>query len=1194
MKKVVVHGVHRSGTSFCASMLEKAGLWFSDDEFKMPAQADNPKGFWERTDVTSLNDEMLASIGLTWFSFQDKLSDSQQRELKKKYGSAIEEVCARLDVNNSWFLKDPRLSLTWPIWQSYLAPTDHIVVHRHPYAVAQSLNARNGISINQGLIFWYQQMRCIASGLKNEKNIHYLNFSTTDSLQGWHSVFSKIFDDETSLLNLDEKAITEQFDATLVHHTSNESNGIQYKLQELVENARQLCEAGKLSDLLLLPEIESSSVELLDLGDTTAKYLNLQSRLTELEMELSSSRNAEKRAQKVYDDVTNELSSCQGVNSKLQSSYEKVENKLYNLRDANSHLQKTCDNFEASNMRLKESYDDIEAKLTGLQKESVKVKGELKSIQEELSDSKNENTRLQSLYDEISNKLQQSNEKIESLNERLIQIAVIVKRQLTSKRAILPSVLTKLKLIKPINLHEALNIAVFNQPSSDLAVLKKLDSSRYLLLKTLFKNPKMLIDKFSISRLLMGIKLLIGSKDSNPNIRQALEGYTQVSHENSEQLDLYTPENVTNNERIEFKQFSNPTVSIVIPVYNEYETTLSCLQSIKSNTDSNEIEYQIIIADDASTDQTCAISEYVSGIQVIRNKENLGFLKNCNNALNQTNSDYILLLNNDTNVQQGWLSELLEHLQSDNSIGVVGPKFVYPDGRLQEAGGIIFGDGSGWNYGRFDSPDLPQYNFYREVDYISGACLLFSNKLWKTVGGFDTQFTPAYYEDTDFCFQVRDLGYKVKYVPTSVVVHFEGVSHGSDEGSGIKKYQVRNKEIFLKKWQNALSQNHYVDSNFVFKARNHGNAKKTLLFIDHYVPFYDKDAGSKVAQRYIELMLEEGVQVIFIGDNFFPHQPYTAELQKMGVEVLHGEYFKNNWFDWLTENQQHIDTVYFNRPHITQVYIDKVCSLEKPPFLVYHGADLHYLRVQRENELGINNSDITAEQWKAIELDIMRKCDLSLWLSDLEVELVRKEDADINVSLMPMYWFGENALEQKLNAVDKNNIIFVGSFGHPPNVDGLEWFLKEVFPALVEGLPDVKLTIIGSNCPEKIHKLESANINVLGYVDEQKLEESYKDAKVSIVPLRYGAGVKGKVIESMKFGVPVVTTSIGAEGLPGNADSYLSITDSAEGFIEQLISLLTDDQTWKGKALNTQQVLTESFSRQTAVDVINSMFRKNN
>jgi len=195
---------------------------------------------------------------------------------------------------------------------------------------------------------------------------------------------------------------------------------------------------------------------------------------------------------------------------------------------------------------------------------------------------------------------------------------------------------------------------------------------------------------------------------------------------------------------------------------------------------------------------------------------------------------------------------------------------------------------------------------------------------------------------------------------------------------------------------------------------------------------------------------------------------------------------------------------------------------------------------------------------------------------------------------MPMYWFGENALEQKLNAVDKNNIIFVGSFGHPPNVDGLEWFLKEVFPALVEGLPDVKLTIIGSNCPEKIHKLESANINVLGYVDEQKLEESYKDAKVSIVPLRYGAGVKGKVIESMKFGVPVVTTSIGAEGLPGNADSYLSITDSAEGFIEQLISLLTDDQTWKGKALNTQQVLTESFSRQTAVDVINSMFRKNN
>lgn len=1079
MKKIVVHGVHRSGTSLCGSLLEKSGLWFAEDEMKMPAQPDNPEGFWERLDVTGLNDAILGSQSLTWFTLLAKFEQKQRSPLIQSFDDEIKAVSQRLDRHDNWFLKDPRLSITWTLWKKHLAPTEHLVVHRHPVSIAKSLQRRNNIPLNIGLIFWYHQIRMIASSLVDEVNVDHINlFAEEQSVSSLSDIFNKVLNTDSGQFTIDEDIIRSVIKSDLIHHQSSFDDIHQTDSLSIIQDAWQLSSQGRFSELLLLPDINKQSLSIDVLSDTYSDLIQQRSRLNEL---------------------------------------------------------------ERLNLDLEQQVSVFNTQLSDLRQQQVKT-------------------------------------------------ASLIKRYKFSSTGILSIVLAKLKLANIEPLQSAYNSATKDLSADDLVQLGKDDSTRFLMLRAMANEPKAFIRKLTFKRILAGLKILLNKDGDNQSARQALKAYSDVEYKKTIEL-FPIPDDVVTLPGLNFIIPKSPLVSVVIPVYNEYSTTLSCLKSIKKNTDSSSIPYEIIIADDASSDATMEIEKHVQGVRVVRSQGNLGFLENCNNAIEHVRGKYVLLLNNDTNVQIGWLSELLETLQSDESIGVVGSKFVYPDGRLQEAGGIIFSDANGWNYGRFDHPDLPEYNFVRDVDYVSGACLLFSTKHWNSLGGFDTRFVPAYYEDTDFCFQTRAQGLRVVYQPSSVVVHFEGVSHGQDENSGIKKHQVENKVAFREKWSDVLNKDHYSDSKSLFKARSHGKKQKILVFIDHYVPEYDKDAGSKVAQRYIELMVEEGIRVIFIGDNFFPSQPYTQELQSMGVEVLYGKYYENNWLDWLNENCQFIDTIYLNRPHISVKYIDKIRALKHVPYLAYHGADLHYLRVEREAGLGISDSKLSSDQWKKIEYDIMRKCDVSLWLSDLEVELVSKEDPSINVELKPMCWFDSKDIAFTSTVTDKPNLLFVGSFGHPPNLDGLNWFLTHIFPSIIEHDSNVLLTIIGSGCPVQIHELESDNIRVLGYVTEAELMSAYGEARVSIVPLRYGAGVKGKVIESMRFGVPVLTTGIGAEGLPGEPGSYLSIKDSESGFTQELIKLLSDELLLIEKIEKIKTILSTEFSRKTAVNALNKMFR---
>lgn len=645
---------------------------------------------------------------------------------------------------------------------------------------------------------------------------------------------------------------------------------------------------------------------------------------------------------------------------------------------------------------------------------------------------------------------------------------------------------------------------------------------------------------------------------------------------------------ITEYEKLNFLTWDKPEVSIIIPVYNQFDYTYNCLKSILQN--SRNVNYEIIVANDCSTDLTTKVDEVVSGITLINNQTNLRFLKNCNNAAKYAKGKYLLFLNNDTQVQENWLEPLITLIESDKKIGLVGSKLVYPDGKLQEAGGIFWRDASAWNYGNRSDPNEPEYNYVKEVDYISGASIMISNKLWQEIGGFDENFAPAYCEDSDLAFTVRSKGYKVMYQPKSVVVHFEGISNGTDTSSGQKAYQVLNQKKFHEKWKNVLEREHFPNGENVFWARDRSKKKRTILFIDHYVPTYDKDAGSRTIYQYLKLVAEMAYNVKFIGDNFYKSEPYTTELEQMGIEVLYGSYYANHWKDWIKENGSYLDIVFMNRPHISEKYIDYIKAYTNSK-IIYNVCDLHFLRERRQYEITQDTSLlVSAERWEKIEYDIMDKADIVFTLSTYERDVINSYFKMNKAMLCPIFIY-DQFKEVNIKPKDKSDIIFVGGFRHVPNVDGVAWFIKDIYPLIQSKIPNIKFHIVGSDVPDKIKNMVNEGIVLHGFVSDTLLEELYKKCRVCIIPLRFGAGVKGKTIEAMYQQIAIVSTSTGLEGLDG-IEKCISPKDSAEDFANQVVELYQNEEKVVLQAKSNLNYVQQHFSKESAKELFEMVFEK--
>lgn len=621
-----------------------------------------------------------------------------------------------------------------------------------------------------------------------------------------------------------------------------------------------------------------------------------------------------------------------------------------------------------------------------------------------------------------------------------------------------------------------------------------------------------------------------------------------------------------------FPEFKDIAVSIVIPVYNNWVYTKLCLQSILNNTDG--VSYEVIIADDCSTDETRDIKKYVKNINVVRNSENLRFLKNCNNAAQYAKGKYILFLNNDTQVQSGWLKHLVETIEQDDSIGLVGSKLIYPDGTLQEAGGIIYSDASGYNFGRNDNPNRICYNYKKEADYISGASILLKTSLWKKLGGFDETFAPAYYEDTDLAFRIRyDEGLKVVYVPKSVVVHFEGKSNGTDTSGGQKKYQVVNKEKFFEKWKKQLFTCHSRPTVNNFLARDHAVTKKNILVIDWKILSFTKDTGSRTTYQYMQFFQKMGFNVKLFPYDWYIEDDFLQRHLDEGFEVIH-----DNFERFIMEYGAQFDYVYLNRPNIGKHFIDLLRKYTRAK-IVYQCHDLHYLRQYRSrllvNELEAN---MMFEPERQEEFATFNKMDVACTFSFDEVKEIQKYDSHINVKQIPLYILDNSLMKDYVyDAKSRKDIMFVAGFQHTPNIDAAVWFVNNVFPEIKKKNKGIKLYLVGSNPSDEVKALAADDVIVTGFVTDEQLDEYYSKIKLVVVPLRTGAGVKGKIIESVFHKVPVVTTDIGIEGI-NNQDGLIAVKNTETDFSDCVNDLYNNNDELQKLSKKSEQFIKDYFS----------------
>jgi GT2 family glycosyltransferase/glycosyltransferase involved in cell wall biosynthesis len=598
--------------------------------------------------------------------------------------------------------------------------------------------------------------------------------------------------------------------------------------------------------------------------------------------------------------------------------------------------------------------------------------------------------------------------------------------------------------------------------------------------------------------------------------------------------------------RLPMPSAETPKVSILLVLFNQAELTFHCLQTLGRALD---VPAEVIILDNNSTDLTDSLLERIDGARIIRSPDNLHFLRGVNHAAAEARGSYLLLLNNDTRLTPGSIGAACSRLDSAPDVGAVGGKLVLLDGALQEAGSIIWRDGSCLGYGRGRDPGEPEFQFRRDVDYCSGAFLMVRRGLFEQLGRFDTAFAPAYYEETDLCMRIREAGFRVVYEPKVEVTHFEfGSSHTADSAIAL---QQRNRAIFVERHRLALKASHQPLESDILVARMRRYGIGRVLVIDDRLPFPALGAGYPRAAQLLKTLADGGWFVTFyplmypeanFEETYNAFAPETEIAAGLGKEGLVG---------FLRERTGYYDAVIVSRPHNMTAFSNSsrtAAGFMRATPAIY---DAEAIFAEREAARVVLQGKRTRPEIQRLriaeELGLARSARIVLAVNAAEADKFRSAgQSDVRVlghALSPS--------PTPQGFAERSNLLFVGALDDDtsPNVDSLVWFAEEVVPLLERIISEPwVVNVVGRCSAPRVQAIRSPHIKLLGRIED--LRPIYGSARVFIAPTRYAAGVPMKVHEAAAFGVPIVATGVLASQLGWSSGRELLVADPAPAFAD--------------------------------------------
>lgn len=632
--------------------------------------------------------------------------------------------------------------------------------------------------------------------------------------------------------------------------------------------------------------------------------------------------------------------------------------------------------------------------------------------------------------------------------------------------------------------------------------------------------------------------------------------------------------------RLTFTKESAPKISIIIILWNSVHLTYRCLKTLLDEQKLNNCpSFEVIIFNNASSDSTSKLLELTDNLKIINNDQNIGFLLGCNEAAKIACGDSILLLNSDAFVRKGALNAAYSALYSDTNIGVVGGRIVLPSGVLQEAGSIIWDDGSTVGYCKGESEYYPAAMYKRQVDYCSGAFLMTLRSVWQDLQGFDENFAPAYYEEVDFCLRVRQRGLIILYEPWAIIDHYE---FGSENKLGDSRdLMLKNRSKFVRKHNQWLKTKSYKNIDYnLLKASNTATTKcGRLLVFDDQIPFESLGAGLPRMRALLNTAASNGWQVVF-----FPLHTADINWEQARHEFNPEIEFvtnvsRNNIEQFLKARHGLIDVLLVSRPNNMRILNE--CFDRNPEILaniklIYDAEAVFSIRDMLLSKLNgeIKPLDFYAKATEE-EVSIGRHANTITCVSKIEA-LEFSNRLPVTVSVLS---HSINVADNVASFDNRYGFLFVGRLLEidSPNRKGLSWFINCVWPHIRLALPGITLQVVGHISPIH-HDISSDGVVVLGAIDD--LSEVYQQARVFIAPIQFAAGIPIKIIEAAAAGLPVIGTTLMTKQLGWISGSEIQDSNDAVAMALKAINLHNNSDAWIAQSLAAKVRVASEFSTQ--------------